>query len=425
MEEKISYKNLYIFIILGILTGILIGIFKKAIGLVSTFMEEILEKSRGDFKFAILFMLALLIIGFISLILLKSDKDSRGSGIPVMTGMFEGKIKLDSKKTILNKFVASVLTIGSGLTVGREGPSVQLGGLLGDIVSKFDKNFDKKFLIGSAATAGFAVAFNAPLAALVFAIEEVFRAHKKKSFLASAITLVFAILTSNFLFGNLPALVDIPKFTSFNFLDLGLVGILGIITGLSGVLFNFLVIGSKSLYKKIPISEKLKHLFPFIVTGLILLADQRLFASGEELIYLPSLDNLSIKALAYLYIMKIFLLSLAFGAGLSGGSLVPLLAIGAIVGNIYGSGLYLLGKIPLDMVFAYSLIAMAGHFSAIVRTPITAVILIFEMTGGAFINLLPLIIVSLISYIIAWLLKSKPFYEDLYEILLKNEGLEK
>lgn len=90
-----------------------------------------------------------------------------------MTGMMEGTIEVSSEKTIVGKFIASVLTIGSGLTVGREGPSVQLGGLAGDIVGKFFPNTDRNLFIGSAASAGFAVAFNAPVASLIFAVEEI------------------------------------------------------------------------------------------------------------------------------------------------------------------------------------------------------------------------------------------------------------
>ena len=122
-----------------------------------------------------------------------------------------------------------------------------------------------------------------------------------------------------------------------------------------------------------------------------------------------------------MYFAKILLLSLAFGMGLSGGSLVPLLAIGAILGNIYATALFDMGLIPAERIFAISLIAMAGHFSAIVRTPIAAIILIVEMTGGAFSNILGLALVSFIAYLVAEIFKSKPFYEDLYERLLKTE----
>lgn len=419
MEEKISFKSLPAFIILGIFTGLLIGTFKKLIGLISGFMEGFLYSGSQADK--IIFMVLIILIGLLTFLILKKDKNTKGSGIPVMTGMLEGKIDVDSKKTIIGKFIASVLTIASGLTVGREGPSVQLGGLAGDLVSKYYPSTDKNLFIGSAAASGFAVAFNAPVASLIFAVEEIFRTHNFSTFLTSAVTIISATVTSGLVFGDHPSLENIPAFANIDQKSLVLIVILGIFAGLSGVLFNKVVIGSKSIYKKISLPEIIKYLAPFILTGLVLLIDPRLFASGEELIYLPSIGNLEISTLIYMYIAKILLLSLAFGIGLSGGSLVPLLAIGAILGNIYGTFLADLGIIPVDMIYALSLIAMAGHFSAIVRTPITAIILILEMTGGAFSNILALAVVSFVAYLVAEIFKSKPFYEDLYERLLITE----
>lgn len=420
MKEKISFKSLPAFIILGIITGLLIGIFKKLIGLTSHFMESFLINS-DNFTNKIIFLALIIAIGIITYFILKKDRNIKGSGIPVMTGMMEGTINVDSEKTIVGKFIASVLTIGSGLTVGREGPSVQLGGLAGDIVGKFFPKTDRNLFIGSAASSGFAVAFNAPVASLIFAVEEIFRTHNFNTFLTSAVTIISATITSGLVFGDFPSLENIPVFENIDQKSLWIILALGIITGISGVLFNKVVIGSKDIYKKINLPEIVKYLAPFILTGLVLIIDPRLFASGEELIYLPSLGNEGIKTLIYMYLAKILLLSLAFGIGLSGGSLVPLLAIGAILGNIYGTILANLGLIPADMIFAISLIAMAGHFSAIVRTPITAVILILEMTGGAFSNILALAVVSLAAYLVAEIMKSKPFYEDLYERLLITE----
>lgn len=419
MEEKISFKSLPAFIILGIITGLLIGIFKKIIGIISSFMDGFLTTGENQDK--LIFMALIIAIGLITYFILKKDKNTKGSGIPVMAGMMEGTIDVSSEKTIIGKFIASVLTIGSGLTVGREGPSVHLGGLAGDIVGKFFPNVDRNLFIGSAASSGFAVAFNAPVASMIFAVEEIFRTHNFNTFLSSAVTIISATITNGLVFGDFPSLENIQSFANFSQSSLWLIVILGILTGFSGVLFNKVVIGSKDIYKKINLPEIVKYLSPFILTGLVLIIDPRLFASGEELIYLPSLGNEGIETLIYMYLAKIILLSLAFGIGLSGGSLVPLLAIGAILGNIYGTILANLGLISADMIFAISLIAMAGHFSAIVRTPLTAIILILEMTGGAFSNILALAVVSFVAYLVAEIMKSKPFYEDLYERLLITE----
>ena len=214
MKEKISFKALPAFVILGIITGLLIGTFKKFIGFVSHFMEGFLLTDTKTDK--VIFLALILGIGLVTFFILKNDKNTKGSGIPVMTGMMEDTIDVSSEKTIVGKFIASVLTIGSGLTVGREGPSVQLGGLAGDIVGKFFPNTDRNLFIGSAASAGFAVAFNAPVASLIFAVEEIFRTHYFSTFLSSALTIISATVTSGLVFGDHPSLENIPDFANID-----------------------------------------------------------------------------------------------------------------------------------------------------------------------------------------------------------------
>lgn len=148
--------------------------------------------------------------------------------------------------------------------------------------------------------------------------------------------------------------------------------------------------------------------------------DARLFGSGEPFILLPLGDNVSIGTLAYFYLAKLFLLTIIFAVGTPGGSLVPLLVMGSLLGNLYASILASLGLISPDLILVFSMLAMCGHFSAIVRTPITAILLILEMTGGAFEYLLALAVVSLLSYTVAELLRSKPFYDHLYEYMVEE-----
>ena len=164
---------------------------------------------------------------------------------------------------------------------------------------------DRNLFIGSAASSGFAVAFNAPVASIIFAVEEIFRTHNINTFLSSALTIISATVTSGLVFGDFPSLESIPAFETIDQKSLGLIVILGLLTGLSGVLFNKAVIGAKDVYKKIYLPEVVKYLAPFVITGLVLLVDPRLFASGEELIYLPSLGNEGVGTLIYMYLAKI------------------------------------------------------------------------------------------------------------------------
>lgn len=422
---RYSYKSkemtsILSFVLTGIIVGLAIGFFKKAIGFVSSRMIELISEVKDRPIYALGIIILFIIIGTFIYFLSKRDPNINGSGIPIIYGMLDDEFIVDSPRTLIRKFIASTLAIGSGLTLGREGPSVQIGGLIGDIVHKASKSKeDKRYFIGSAAGAGIAVAFNAPMAGMLFTVEEIFKKTDRKVFLSTAITIFTAIITADIAFGNHPALLDVPNFEVMNLSMIGILIVLGIFVGLSGVFFNFCVIGSKAVYKKINISPYIKYLIPFVVTAIVLMIDIDLFASSEDFIFLATKGETSLLKLIIFYFMKIFLLSLAFGAGVSGGSLVPLLVIGSLVGNIVATSLVMAGLLDPSFIFVFSILGMCGHFSAIVRAPITAIILVLEMTGGAFEYLLGISIVSLIAYSIAEICKSKPFYEHLYELMVK------
>lgn len=422
---RYSYKSkemtsILSFVLTGIIVGLAIGFFKKAIGFVSSRMIELISEVKDRPIYALGIIILFIIIGTFIYFLSKRDPNINGSGIPIIYGMLDDEFIVDSPRTLIRKFIASTLAIGSGLTLGREGPSVQIGGLIGDIVHKASKSKeDKRYFIGSAAGAGIAVAFNAPMAGMLFTVEEIFKKTDRKVFLSTAITIFTAIITADIAFGNHPALLDVPNFEVMNLSMIGILIVLGIFVGLSGVFFNFCVIGSKAVYKKININTYIKYLIPFVVTAIVLMIDLDLFASSEDFIFLATKGETSLLKLIIFYFMKIFLLSLAFGAGVSGGSLVPLLVIGSLVGNIVATSLVMAGLLDPSFIFVFSILGMCGHFSAIVRAPITAIILVLEMTGGAFEYLLGIAIVSLVAYSIAEICKSKPFYEHLYELMLK------
>ncbi|WP_306484340.1 ClC family H(+)/Cl(-) exchange transporter [Anaerococcus sp.] len=423
---RYSYKSkelstILSFVLTGIIVGLAIGFFKKVIGVISTRMIDLISLVKDRPIYALGIIILFIIIGTFIYFLSKKDPNINGSGIPIIYGMLDNEFTVDSPRTLIRKFIASTLAIGSGLTLGREGPSVQIGGLIGDIVHKVTKSKEnKRYFIGSAAGAGIAVAFNAPIAGMLFTVEEIFKKTDREVFLSTAITIFTAIITADIAFGNHPALLDVPHFEVMRLSMIGILIVLGIFVGLSGVFFNFCVIGSKGVFKKININPYIKYLIPFVVTAIVLMIDIDLFASSEDFIFLATNGETSLLKLIIFYFMKIFLLSLAFGAGVSGGSLVPLLVIGSLVGNIVGTSLVMAGLLDPSFIFVFSILGMCGHFSAIVRAPITAIILVLEMTGGAFEYLLGISIVSLIAYSIAEICKSKPFYEHLYELMLKK-----
>lgn len=415
-----GFLTILSFILSGIVVGLVIGTFKKVIHLLSDKMINLFTLAHDKPIYIILIIILFALIGTFIYFLSNKDPYINGSGIPVIYGMLDNKFQVKSEGTLIRKFIASIVTIGSGLNLGREGPSVQIGGLVGDIIHQRTKaKEDRRYFIGSSAGAGIAVAFNAPISGLLFTVEEIFKKTDRKVFLSTAITVFSAVITADIFFGNTPALVDVPKFEIMHLSMIGMLVVLGIFVGLSGVLFNYCIIGSKGFFARFKINPYIKYLLPFIITALVLVIDLDLFSSSESFIYLPLRGNASLLRLIFLYLAKIALLALAFGMGIPGGSLVPLLVIGSLLGNIIATSLAMGGLLDPSYILVFSILAMCGHFSAIVRTPITAIILVLEMTGGAFDYLLGISIVSLIAYGVAEICKSKPFYEHLYELMLK------
>lgn len=412
-------ERLLLYILTGMCCGITITLYRVSIQKVAKFMKYVLSISNENMISRLIFILIFLFIGLAVYCLNNSEPMIKGSGIPVIYGLVDDKIKVNCKKTLIYKFLTSIVTVGMGLTLGREGPSVQIGGLVGKLVHSLTKRkkIHKKYFIGSSSGAGLAVAFNAPLTGVLFSIEEIYKKTTRKEFLSSAVNVFSAVICSDVLIGVRPALVNIPKIKYLSLNVYGYVVLFGIIVGLSGVLFNYVTINGTIFVEKIKINPLIKFLIPFFVTAIFLLMDSNLFGAGENLIMLPLENNANIPTLIYYYFVKLFLIFLVFSTSVPGGSLVPLLVLGSLVGNIFASVLCTLGILDKSMILVFSMIGMAGHFSSIVRSPITAVILVLEMTGGSFDYLLAIAIVCVIAYTVAELLKVKPFYEKCYEIL--------
>ena len=195
-----------------------------------------------------------------------------------------------------------------------------------------------------------------------------------------------------------------------------IVALIGILAGLSGCLFNFLILNSNFLYRYLP----RQFVLPFTLIALLILCDPRLFGVGENMLEYSLKENVGLTTLIYFYLMKLLLLALAFGINVPGGTLVPLLVSGALLGNIYGTLLANLGQIDNSMIFFFVLLGMCGHFAAIVRTPLTAIILVWEISGGALAYMLCLVLVSLLAYMTAEFLRVPPFYEYLYDKMLQS-----
>lgn len=414
-------------IIVGGIAGFVVILYRMVLEFANDALHQILDFiGKHPIRIAGWFFL-LLLLAFIVGKLVTAEPMISGSGIPQLEGEMTGKLEQNWWKVIACKFLGGFLCLLGGMALGREGPSIQLGAMAGKGVSKGLERgkTEEKFLLTCGASAGLAAAFHAPLAGVMFSLEEV-----HKNFSVSVLMSVMASsLTADFLattvFGMTPVFTfDIIKPLPVQYY--GMILLLGAILGVLGAFYNWFTLKVQSLYNQAEfLNVTAKLAIPFICAGILGITAPELLGSGHMLIeYLTNVDVM-LGTVIFILISRFIFSAVCFGSGAPGGIFFPLLVLGGFIGGVFATtGVQYFG---MDAVYInnFVVLAMAGYFSAIVRAPLTGIILIFEMTGSLT-QMLSLSIVSIIAYITATLLESKPIYESLLErLLIKQEAADK
>lgn len=403
--------------LIGILVGFVISLFRIAINAIHEAMLPYLSPEFMNSKHIIILLSFIAVSAAIAAVVTKIEPLISGSGIPQVSAQLFGRLRPSWQKVLPAKLIGGLACLGSGLSLGREGPSIQIGAALGDGLGDLLKSpqSERRYLLTGGAAAGLAAAFNAPISGMMFAMEELHRSFSPTVLVVSMAAAFSAVFVSASFFGIGPIL------HFYNFAPLPTdcyfyIVILGFITALSGTLFNKLILAGKAFYAKLALPSYVQHSLPFIITAAALLLMPELFGSGEEFIFFPVRDNPELSHILLLYVLKLALLLFAFCSGLPGGIFFPLLVLGSLVGNAYGQIGYSLGLWESNYILVFSLLAMCGHLTAIVRSPLTGILLVTELTSS-FTFLLPLGISALSAFILAEFLKTRPIYEELQELL--------
>ena len=407
----------------GIITGLLIVLYRYALEEAGVLVTDVYKTISIKPILALPWIGALIILGYIVGLMVKHNPMISGSGIPQVEGVLLRKLDMTWWRVILGKFIGGVLSIGSGLSLGREGPSVQLGAAVGQGFSKMFKRvkIEEKYLITSGASAGLAAAFNAPLAGVMFALEEV---HKNFSPLV-LLSALSAALSADFVASGFLGLKPVFNFKNLTILPLKFyfyIILLGVVVGVLGVFFNTILLKTQNLYvRQAWLPKEMRIIVPLLISVLLGILLPQVLGGGHELITSLMTRNFSLTILVILVLVKFLFTMASYGSGAPGGIFLPLLAIGALIGNVYG--IVLVHYVHFNSMYInnFIILAMAGYFTAVVRAPITGTILITEMTGS-FSHMLSLAIVSIVAYMVADILASKPIYESLLEKFLYNQG---
>lgn len=411
-------------LLVGILGGLVIVSYRICLSNGAKWLQQILSYCKQSAFTIILWFIILIVITYFISKLVSNEPLISGSGIPQLEGELAGKIDAKWWRVLINKFIGGFLTNFCGLALGREGPSIQLGAMVGKGIGRILKRnkTEERYLLTCGASAGLAAAFHAPLAGVMFSLEEV---HKHFS-APLLISVMASSVASDYVMSNILGMAPVFSFKIVGALPpkyYWLVLILGIILGFAGVFYNKALLFVQKLYNQNKqLSNFQKLLIPFIISGILGFLIPQLLGSGDSLVESLIEGKLTVLMIIGLLVSKFIFAITCFGSGAPGGIFFPLLVIGCLIGGLFGHGAVNFFNLDPLYINNFILLAMAGYFTAIVRAPVTGIILIFEMTGSLN-HLLSIAIVTIVAYVVADLMKSKPIYESLLENLLKKRNL--
>lgn len=408
-------------ILIGFVAGLTVVGFRLSIQYVSGVVSEVYQHlgsaPRWQTALWILIVAAIgLLIGWMSAV----KPMIKGSGIPQIKGALMRRLRLGWLPELPMKIVAGVLGIGFGMSLGREGPSVQVGSYIGrgflGVLRRPD--VERKYLITAGAAAGLSAAFGAPLAGVLFALEEL---HKYFSPLLLACSMG-ASLAADFAAGRYFGLTPIFDFHTIQVLPLSAmhwVLLLGALSGLGGDLFKRALYWAQDLYDKMKIPVAARPIVPMLLTIPLGFFLASALGGGHPLIEGLAAGNFGLGIIVLLFFVKIAFTALCYGSGAAGGIFLPLLVSGALLGDAFGQVLSFFGLTAPHQELNFMIVGMAAFFTGVVRAPVTGAVLILEMSGN-FNHLLGLVSACLAAYVVGDLIKSRPVYDVLLERLLAH-----
>ena len=348
-------------------------------------------------------------------------REARGHGVPEVMYAVARRGGRIAPQVAGIKALASALCIGGGGSVGREGPIVQIGSALGSTLGRLTRVTEGRMrvLVACGAAGGIAATFNAPLAGVFFAMELILRDFTAESFGMVVVSSVTASVIGRAAFGN-AAFLHLPPFAVTNLTQYLLFAVLGVLAGAAGVLFT------RVLYRIEDICdwawrgpEWLRPAAGGILLGGVLLVVPEMYGVGYPVLGNGVAGKYTIAFLLALLAAKMLATSLTIGIGGSGGVFAPSLFIGAMLGAAYGQSLHHLAPTVAGPAGAYALIGMGAVFAGAARAPITAVIIMFELTGEYSI-ILPLMAAIVLATGVSHLLSG----DSIYTLKLRRRGVD-
>ena len=347
-------------------------------------------------------------------------REARGHGVPEVMEAVALRGGVIRPRVVAIKTLASAISIGSGGSVGREGPIVHIGSAIGSTVGQLLRvpARDLRTLVGCGAAAGVAATFNAPIAGALFAAEVIVGNFAISQFSPIVISSVVATVVSRFLLGDYPAFVVPPYELVSPFELLPYMGV-GVVAALVGVAFTTVLYASEDAFERAPGPAYLRAAMGGALVGSIAVFLPNVLGVGYETVTRALTGELSVTLLGVLLLAKIAATSITLGSGGSGGVFAPSLFLGAMSGGLFGTLVHEAFPDATATSGAYALVTMGAVVAATTRAPITAILIIFEMTQTIAI-IPPLMAACVVSTIVSMLLRK----ESIYTLKLLRRGVD-
>lgn len=413
LQEIARSKIILQAVMVGLISGLLIVFFKVSISKLFEFIQNFISQFDLSHKLLI-FPLITTLGGLISGVLVfKFAPETKGSGIPFVKMVMARMGNITRVRTIVVKFLAGVAGIGTGLSLGREGPSVQLGAGAGALVGKIFKmkGTDQGKLIAAGAGSAIGATFNAPIAGTIFVLEELVNKFSASLLFPVLVATVTASSVARHFLGNNPSFT-IPYIThDLSFEGISVCIILGIVAGFLGVAFAKIIYKNNEFFEKMDkIPNWLKPAIAGFGIGVIGIFIPYVLGSGNLSVDLLLQHKLALSVVVLVFAVKFFVTPFCFGSGAAGGIFLPMLMLGSFLGYIVASIFNMFG-FHVDVV-VMAMIGMGAFLASVARTPITAVVMVFEMTAG-YTHILPIMLSAAIADLIAEKLNHRPIYASL------------
>lgn len=421
LQEIARSKIILQAVMVGLISGLLVVFFKVSISKLFEFIQNFISQFDLSHKLLI-FPLITTLGGLISGVLVfKFAPETKGSGIPFVKMVMARMGNITRVRTIVIKFLAGVAGIGTGLSLGREGPSVQLGAGAGALVGKIFKmkGTDQGKLIAAGAGSAIGATFNAPIAGTIFVLEELVNKFSASLLFPVLVATVTASSVARHFLGNNPSFT-IPYIThDLSFEGISVCIILGIVAGFLGVAFAKIIYKNNEFFEKMDkIPNWLKPAIAGFGIGVIGIFIPYVLGSGNLSVDLLLQHKLALSVVVLVFAVKFFVTPFCFGSGAAGGIFLPMLMLGSFLGYIVASIFNMFG-FHVDVV-VMAMIGMGAFLASVARTPITAVVMVFEMTAG-YTHILPIMLSAAIADLIAEKLNHRPIYASLIVNQVKSQ----